>query len=154
CCAQFSANRLNFQHRRQRSALKNRSLRGSNPQFVRPNFETKLASGLQVFRGLQAFRGKNKLSRILLTVAHSRALMCSMVVSNCLELRKHAKKRERWPVLVQAGNVRVPIYRDRYSKAGRLYDRYTVVHYETDGTTRTRKREYFTSLDDARFEAQ
>ena len=80
--------------------------------------------------------------------------MRNMVVSNCLEIHKRGKKRERWPVMVQIGNVRVPIYRDRYSKAGRLYDRYTVVHYQTDGTTRTRQREYFTSLEDARFEAQ
>ena len=80
--------------------------------------------------------------------------MRNMVVSNCLEIHKRGKKRERWPVVVQIGNVRVPIYRDRYSKAGRLYDRYTVVHYQTDGTTRTRRREYFTSLEDARFEAQ
>src|SRR5262245_47418363 len=80
--------------------------------------------------------------------------MRNMVVSNCLEFQKRTKKRERWPVVIQAGNVRVPIYRDRYKKAGRLYDRYTVVHYQTNGTTAMRKLEYFTSLDDARFEAQ
>src|SRR3954454_18825682 len=82
--------------------------------------------------------------------------MRNVVVSNCLEIhkrRKRGKKRERRPVVVQIGNVRVPIYRDRYSKAGRLYDRFTVVHYQTDGTMRTRRRAYFTSLEDARFEA-
>src|SRR5262245_2436817 len=87
--------------------------------------------------------------------------MRKMVVSNCLEIQNRRKKRERWPVIIQIGNVRIPIYRDCYTKCvgkkRRQYDRYTVVHYQTDrasGATRTRRREYFTSLENAKFEAQ
>jgi integrase len=39
-------------------------------------------------------------------------------------------------------------------KERRLYERYTVVHYQTDGANRKRQRDYFSSLEDARFEAQ
>ena len=67
-------------------------------------------------------------------------------------------KRPRWPLIVQVGSVRLRIYRDRYKKKLgkrlRTYERYTLAYYEANGETRTRRLQSFSSIDDARFEAQ
>jgi integrase len=67
------------------------------------------------------------------------------------------KKREKWPEIVKIGSASALIYRDRYCKQvgrrRRAYERFTVVHYRTEGDTRARCRRSFNSLKDARFEA-
>jgi integrase len=68
------------------------------------------------------------------------------------------KKRHRWPLIVQVGSVRLPIYRDRYKKKvgnlSRTYERYTLAYYEIHGDRRARRLKSFNSVQNARFEAQ
>jgi hypothetical protein len=56
------------------------------------------------------------------------------------------------------GSIRIPIYRDQYKKKigkrPRIYERYTLAYYQNDGETRTRRLQSFSSVEDARFEAQ
>src|SRR5947207_1030199 len=69
-----------------------------------------------------------------------------------------AHKKRAKPEIVKIGSASVLIYRDRYCKQvgrrRRAYERFTVVHYRTNGDTRARCRQSFSSLPDARFEAR
>jgi integrase len=68
-----------------------------------------------------------------------------------------AEKRKKWPQIVKIGSASVLIYRDQYRKTvgrrSRSYERFTVVHYRTDGETRERCRRSFNSPHHARDEA-
>src|SRR5262249_3489755 len=83
--------------------------------------------------------------------------MRNIFVANCCEMRTRTK-RHRWPLIVQVGSIRIPIYRDQYKKkiGERLktYERYTLAYYQSDGETRTRRLQSFSSVEDAKFEAQ
>ena len=83
--------------------------------------------------------------------------MRNIFVANCCEMRARTK-RHRWPLIVQVGSIRIPIYRDQYKKKigkrPRIYERYTLAYYKSDGETRTRRLQSFSSVEDARFEAQ
>lgn len=83
--------------------------------------------------------------------------MRNVFVANCFEMRIRSQRR-RWPVVVQVGNVRIPIYRDKYKKKigtrSKTYERYTLAYYRTEGESRTRRLQSFSSITDAQFEAQ
>jgi integrase len=85
--------------------------------------------------------------------------MRNVFVANCCEMRARTKKHRR-PLIIQVGNFRVPIYRDKYKKRignrVKKYERYTLAYYrsEDDGETRRRRLQSFSRLQDARFEAQ
>jgi integrase len=61
-------------------------------------------------------------------------------------------------LIVQVGSIRIPIYRDEYKKKTgkrrRIYERYTLAYYQSDGKTRTRRLKSFSTVEDAKFEAQ
>jgi integrase len=83
--------------------------------------------------------------------------MRNIFVANCCEMRARTKRR-RWPVIIQIGNVRLPIYRSNYQKklgkTRRTYERYILPYYETDGEKRVRRVKSFNSIPDAEFEAR
>ena len=83
--------------------------------------------------------------------------MRNVFVANCCEMHTR-RKSHRWPLIIQVGSVRLPIYRNRYKKKvgnlSRTYERYTLAYYEIDGECRTRRLKSFNSVQDARFEAQ
>jgi integrase len=66
------------------------------------------------------------------------------------------KKRRRKTIVVQSGLAK--IYPESYTKRvggrRRRYQRFTVSHYRVEGKKRTRYRKSFSSLEDARFEAE
>ena len=83
--------------------------------------------------------------------------MRNVFVANCCEMGARTK-RHRWPLIVQVGSIRIPIYRDQYEKRigkrPRIYERYILAYYQSDGEIRTRRLRSFSSVEDARFEAQ
>jgi len=109
-----------------------------------------MASGIRVHEGRQ-------LSRTRYFEMQDCAISGNVFVSNCLEIMRTTKKPRRGPLIVQIGDARARIYRESYCKIvrgrRRRYQRFTVAHYRLDGEKRKRFRQYFASLEDARFEA-